>query len=514
MRVDNLRLNNTIAHRYCPAVVTFMLAVMISQVALAATFNVSNLTEFNNALIVARNNGEDDMIVMAAGTYNCDGSVSMLENHSLTIQGAGTGKTIIKSNFGLTSWLSADAATQFTIKGVTIQDSTGDGAGQPGLDFFVDQANISIEDCEFKNNVSNADGTGLNIHATGTSTVIVRNNVFSNNTQTGLGQGAGAHISSYGPITIENNTFSGNRSQSSGGGLVAFADVSSQITLKGNTFISNIARNDAGDQGMGGGASVVSTNGTVIMVNNIFYDNSAQQSGAAQIQSSGSSDITVVNNTFFKNSAQQFGGLFVWPKTGTTNIYNNILYANSDTLGSYDLAINNSQSTLVNVYNNDVKLWAASLPAFAQQDGNINEDPKLNDLWHLIKDSPCIDTGLSSAPSLSTVDIDSNPRIINGSVDIGAAEYTGTEVKLVREGATVGSYANLQDAYEHADSGDVIKMPATVLTEDLTFFRPVNVEITGGYKYDYVQSAGMTTLYGSMTIQGGGTVGCGWFTLK
>ena len=86
-------------------------------------------------------------------------------------------------------------------------------------------------------------------------------------------------------------------------------------------------------------------------------------------------------------------------------------------------------------------------------------------------------------------------------------------MKLV-SGNAVTYHESLQYAYDNALEGDVIKVPATVLTEELTFFRPVNVVITGGYKYDYVQRVGMTTLYGSMTIKDGGTVGCGWFTLK
>jgi hypothetical protein len=496
------------------AIVITVLLVMSAQGAFSATFTISNQTEFYNALNSARLNGEDDTIVMAAGTYSC-GTVPMFENHSLTIQGAGTGLTIITPadyayGFEYQTMPGNDSAAHLTLKGVTLRGAM-DTFSESGLRVTVDQANITIEDCEFRDNVSHADGTGLYIKASGTSTVMLRNNVFSNNSQTDtVSMGAGASVASYGPITIEKNTFTGNRSLTSGGGLAAFADGSSQLTLKGNTFISNIARNEAGDEGMGGGVSVVSHNGAVIMVNNIFFDNSSHQSGAAQIQSLGSGDITVVNNTFYKNSAGMVGGLWVWPKASSAsvvNIYNNILYGNGTSLAS-DLFVYNDSYQTVKLYNNNVNIWAAA-ESTPNQDANINEDPMLNDLWHLIKDSPCIDKGLASAPSLPATDIDGNPRSINGAVDIGAAEYTGAEVKI----SDVG-YAGLQEAYDHANSGDVIKVPATVLTEDLTFFRPVNVVITGGYKYDYVQSQGFTTLYGSMTIKGGGTVGCGWFKIK
>jgi hypothetical protein len=148
-----------------------------------------------------------------------------------------------------------------------------------------------------------------------------------------------------------------------------------------------------------------------------------------------------------------------------------------------------------------------------QQGGNINEDPLLDSLWHLMGGSPCINTGLATAPSLPTLDIDDNPRIVDGVVDIGAAEFAGgLKVRIIRGGSSFGSYANLQAAYNAAVNGDIIETLAVEFKEDLNFARNVRVSMLGGYNYKYTQNTDMTTINGSVTIKTGTLNTCGWRT--
>jgi hypothetical protein len=61
-------------------------------------------------------------------------------------------------------------------------------------------------------------------------------------------------------------------------------------------------------------------------------------------------------------------------------------------------------------------------------DNSINDDPQFVDVanknYHLQSTSPCIDRGNNSyVPAGVTTDLDGNPRIRNGTVDIGAYEY-------------------------------------------------------------------------------------------
>ena len=65
----------------------------------AAIFDVTNVTELQNALTAAQSNGQDDTINLAAGTYTVSSRLDYipdeLENFSLTIQGAGAWATIL-----------------------------------------------------------------------------------------------------------------------------------------------------------------------------------------------------------------------------------------------------------------------------------------------------------------------------------------------------------------------------------------------------------------------------------
>jgi len=78
----------------------FLVAFLASNVAFGETFNVTSPEEFQSALTIAESNGEDDVINVAAGTYNITSTLHYSSyngdsGHKLTIQGAGADQTVL-----------------------------------------------------------------------------------------------------------------------------------------------------------------------------------------------------------------------------------------------------------------------------------------------------------------------------------------------------------------------------------------------------------------------------------
>jgi hypothetical protein len=128
---------------------------------------------------------------------------------------------------------------------------------------------------------------------------------------------------------------------------------------------------------------------------------------------------TLYNCTLTGNSSMEGGGV------GSCTLYNCIVYYNSATFNPN--------------YTADCTLdYCCTMPLPNKCVGNISSDPLLVDSkgnLNLQTRSPCINAGNNNFVVTDT-DIEGNPRIVSGTVDIGAYEYQGT--------GSVISYAWLQ----------------------------------------------------------------------
>jgi hypothetical protein len=158
------------------------------------------------------------------------------------------------------------------------------------------------------------------------------------------------------------------------------------------TFVGNSAKT-------GGGASA----GT--LVNCTLIGNSASESG------SGANGSTLHNCTLIGNSATNGGGAY------SANLYNCIVYYNSarsnanfffsDTWGALSYCCTTPQPSR--------GLNFTDAPLFVNRTaGNLR----------LQSNSPCVNAGLN-AYALGSPDLDGRPRIVGGTVDVGAYEFQG-----------------------------------------------------------------------------------------
>jgi hypothetical protein len=98
----------------------------------------------------------------------------------------------------------------------------------------------------------------------------------------------------------------------------------------------------------------------------------------------------------------------------------------------------------------------------------------------------------------------------------GGGHYTGIDVtpsQVTIEGAFPKYYTTLQDAYDNAVDGAVMKSLAMDFNEDLFIDLNKSVTFEGGYDDNYSSNNGVTRLIGGMVISNG-TLIIGHFDLE
>ena len=248
-----------------------------------------------------------------------------------------------------------------------------------------------------QNNIYNNLGNGLYLNG---SKVNVLNNDLVNN------YGNGVLVYSDDLVSIANNYI--DRS-TNGSGVAVFAD----SCLIVNNLISN--------------------GSNTIEYHPIYLNPSV--GGGIYLECVNSCNI--ISNTIVNNFAlQKGGGIYFTTDYGSNpaNIYNNIIFNNQSPQGSQLYIINDKNedffSNNVNLFNNLFNQDAAS--AYIQRPITINGsnldnshpqfvDSDIDD-YHILRTSPCLDSGSNSAPQLPDTDLDGITRIQNNVVEIGCYE--------------------------------------------------------------------------------------------
>ena len=281
---------------------------------------------------------------------------------------------------------------------------------------------------------------------------LVSSTIISNRADTDSGGGA---ICYQGGV-IRNSTFTGNSAPKYGGGAYCFYGG----VVSNCTFIANSCLNGGGAMLYHGGEAVNCTfssntatyGGGVYCTSggmvhrSIITGNKAAHGGGAYCWTGGTLKSCLItgmnvaskgagvfcykggninNCTISGNNANSYGGGVFCYNGGF--VLNSVIYYNAAIIDGA-----NWHSDIAQVRFSQCCTTPTNSPCFGS--GNLPDAPLFKDQgagnYHLTKASPCIDVGFFQSWMTSAMDLDGNPRIHNGKVDIGAYEYLSGKIPV------------------------------------------------------------------------------------
>ncbi|MEM8954445.1 MAG: right-handed parallel beta-helix repeat-containing protein [Verrucomicrobiota bacterium] len=374
---------------------------------------------------------------------------------------------------------------------------------------IFDNCDPDFTDCTFTSNSSDGDSGAIRIRSDCNPVFVTTS--FTDN-EAGL-QGGAIDISDNVNATFTASSFTGNDSGDNGGAIcIDSTSVTPSVVM---IDFCSFSDNDTA-AGKTGGALYSFGANTVSVVSCQFTGNDSSRGGAISTVIS-NTDIT--NCAFSGNSASQ--GACIFQQSGTTVIANCSSTGNTGTFGNsfhYFLQGAGSSATVSNnifwdasplrknggaidpAFTNNLIFGAAGAvdPAFTDPDGADDVIGTADDDLRPQPDSPVINVGNNSLiPAGITTDLDSNSRIIDTTVDLGAFEQTTALDRSIiyvdqanpntfQNGASwSNAFSDLQDGIAVAVAGSEIRVaegtykPGTNRAD--AFVLPANVTILGGF---------------------------------
>lgn len=218
-----------------------------------------------------------------------------------------------------------------------------------------------------------------------------------------------------GALTIDDGVISQN-SAFAGGGV--FAD-SGALTIDHSSIYGNTADYGAGLWGSAG---------SLVATNTILAGNEASVIGGAMFLADGER-ATFLNDDVLNNSAGSFGGILYVNNQSELAVTNSILWGNYDPYNA--LMVLESGST-VRIRYSDMEGGAGAIVNLDTTGGTVTYEnnieppanPLLDESFHLLLDSPCIDAGDPvTPPPAEDIDGESRPNPTGAGVDMGVDEY-------------------------------------------------------------------------------------------
>ncbi|MCH7871095.1 MAG: right-handed parallel beta-helix repeat-containing protein [Planctomycetes bacterium] len=344
---------------------------------------------------------------------------------AINIQQAGTTPVLRRCRFDLNSALFGGAMI-IAFNAVPILeacDFTQNSANSPnavsalgGAILIAGGSTPTLDDCTFTGNVTTDDGGAIAVH---TSNPNITRCVFTSN----QAEDGGAVYHWDAAPTYVGCDFDEN-SAIRGGGAVHGVRAATDPWFENCRFFKNVSKE--------GGA--VRTNANSTFVNCLFTDNVAAYWGAAlDLIEAGTTSI--INSTFVRNtSAPKLGGAIRSAGGRVTFLDNCIVWGNiADEVPTAIAQILTDEFSSTVVTNSIVQQDCGDTlgptvydadPMFVDPDGADDIVGNDDDNFRLSLFAPLIDLGNNTPTGgLSLTDLDGNPRVMNGTVDLGAYEH-------------------------------------------------------------------------------------------
>jgi hypothetical protein len=411
--------------RFRVGVLMCMLIGLIQGAASAAVYCVDTAADLTSALLTAAANGEADRIQLVQGAYQGHFAYTSSEPDGLTLEGGYVAGCVSRSVEPSTTVLDgldagpvlivrAEHGGPVTLDGLTLQHGAGEGL-TAGVSLTA-HGDLTLANGLIRANAGWPSEMADAVELVSGATLTVANSTFTANGYAFTG----SVVLSGDTIIVANNSITGNTSRFFGG-LAVYGNA---VTLT-NTMIG---KNEATNPAFGIGGLTVS-GGPVTITNTLITKNQGADIGGLVV--SGHSTI-VTNNTITGNLGVGMR-VELYGNSDTAELYNNILWNNSGSTGG-DLFVENDgngdgESSLVEALHNDFdQSGRVSTLPFPLDPSNLDDvDPAFvdaeHDDYHLQAGSPVIDQGDNSAPGLPPTDQEGRPRILQGTVDLGAFEF-------------------------------------------------------------------------------------------
>jgi len=357
-----------------------------------------------------------DTVLVAPGTYA--ENVNFL-GKAITVRSSNGAKATIIDGAQKDSVVTFNHSetSKSVLKGFTVQN----GSAHEGGGISVENSSPTIANNTITHNgACNGSGIGVGFG----SPIIRKNKIVFNIESTCEGLGGGG-VSLRGPASAQilNNTISDNFMRGADGGGIALFAAGTPL-IQGNLIRNNHSN-------LNGGGIVMSNQSDANIIENVITKNSASRGGGIYWQvPSGTRGPLLVNNTLVANDSSSTQGSEIFAGGFDINalVINTIIVGKSGQTAFFCDNINdlNPPGMRFNdVYNPSGSTYGGICTDPTGSNGNISADPLFTSHtnFRLMAGSPAIDVGDNSAPDLPAKDFAGHPRIVNGTVDLGAYEF-------------------------------------------------------------------------------------------